>query len=80
MCVITTYGVHCLVAGFGVQVQSSRLCVQEEGCCALCNILLPGRIAACPAPDLQQTGTEALHTIGGSLELLVMGIEVPETC
>ena len=33
MCVITTYGVQCLVAG--CQVQDSRLCVQPEGCCMI---------------------------------------------
>ena len=42
----------------GGQVQSSRLCVQAEGCCTLCNIPLPGRIACCSAPDLQQPATK----------------------
>ena len=87
MCVITAYGVRCLVwwllevrcraAGyvFGMRdvarLQSSK-------------IPLPGRIACCPAPDPRQPATRALHAIGGnnthSLELLMMGIEVPETC
>ena len=41
MCVIIAYGVQCLVAGCRGQVQGSRLCVQEEGCCTTksCNIL-----------------------------------------
>jgi len=42
--------------------------------------------SGCPAPDLQQPTTKAPHIIGGnnthiySLELLMMGIEMPETC
>ena len=44
----------------GVQVQGSRLCVQEEGCCttASCNIPFPGRTPCCPAPDPQQLATK----------------------
>ena len=42
------------------------------------------RAAGRPPPDLQQPATKASHTIGGnntySLELLIMGTEVPETC
>jgi len=30
MCVVTAYGLQCLVTGFGGQVQSSWLSVQEE--------------------------------------------------
>ena len=52
--------------------------------CCSSNIPHPERIAGCPAPDLQQPATKASHTIGGNntyiLELLLMGIEVPETC
>jgi len=33
----------------GSQVQSSRLCVPQEGCCTLCNIPLPGCTVCCPA-------------------------------
>ena len=47
------------------------------------NIPHPERIADCPVPALQQPATKASHTIGGntySLEVLMMGIEVPETC
>ena len=33
MCVIAAYDVQCLVAGCRGQVQDSRLCVQEDGCC-----------------------------------------------
>ena len=44
----------------GGEVQSSRLCVQEEGCCMTesCNILLPRRIACCLAPDPRQPTTK----------------------
>jgi len=35
-----------------------RHCVQEEGCCIMCNIPLPGHIACCPAPDPQQPATK----------------------
>ena len=38
----------------GGQVQGSRLCVQEEGCCTLCSIPLSGRTACCPALDPRQ--------------------------
>jgi hypothetical protein len=52
------------------QVQGSRLCAQEEGCCTTksCNIPLPGHTACCPAPDPRQpaTSNQALHTIGGN--------------
>jgi hypothetical protein len=43
----------------GGQVQSSRLCVREEGCCTSCNTPLPGRIACCLplTPDNQQAST-----------------------
>ena len=30
---IAAYGVQCLAAGCRGQVQGSRVCVQEEGCC-----------------------------------------------
>ena len=67
----------------GVQVQGSRVCVQKEGCFSSYNPH-PGRLVCCPAPDLQQPATKASRTIGGnntySLEPLMMGIEVPETC
>ena len=49
VCVITAYGVQWLVAGCWVQVQGSRLCVRDEGCCSteLSNIPHPERIAGC---------------------------------
>ena len=34
MYAIAAYGVQCLVDGCRGQVQGSRLCVQEEGCCS----------------------------------------------
>ena len=58
----------------GGQVQGSRLCVRDEGSCS----------SSFPAPDRRPPATKALHTICGnnkySLELLMMGIWVPETC
>jgi hypothetical protein len=33
MCILAAYGVQCLVAGCRGQVQGSRVCIQEEGCC-----------------------------------------------
>ena len=41
-----------------VEVQDSRLCGQEEGCCTTCNIPLPGRIACFPAPHPRQPATK----------------------
>ena len=67
----------------GGQMQVSRLCVRNEGCCSR-NIPHPERIACCSVPDLRPPATKASHTIGGnktySLELLMMGVKVPETC
>ena len=40
-CFITAYGVLCLVDGCRVQMQDSRLCVQEEGCCTTAVVQLP---------------------------------------
>ena len=56
MCVITAYGVQCLAADCRGQVQVSRLCFRNEGCCS----------TGCPVPDLQQPATKASHTIGGN--------------
>ena len=69
MCVITAYGVQCFVAGCWGSVQDSGLCVRHEGCYTngqSCNIPHSGRIACCPALDLRQPATKALHTIGGN--------------
>ena len=33
MYAIAAYGVQCLTAGYRGQMQGSRVCVQEEGCC-----------------------------------------------
>ena len=49
----------------GGQVQNSRLCVRDEGCC-LSKIPHPESIAGCPATDLQQPATKASHTIGSN--------------
>jgi hypothetical protein len=60
----------------GGQMQGSRRHQQSY-------IPHPGSIACCPVPDLRQPATKASHTIGGNntynLELLMMGIEMPET-
>ena len=60
MCVIAAYGVQCLAAGCRGQVQGSRMCVQEEGCCTTqsCSIHLPGRTPCCSAPDPRQPITK----------------------
>jgi hypothetical protein len=56
MYAIAAYGVQCLAAGCRGQVQGSRVCVQEVGCCttASCSIPLPGRTPGRPAPDPRQ--------------------------
>ena len=59
MCVITAYGVQCLVAGcrgLGAEQQAvrpGRWMLHDS-----CNIPHPGRIACCPAPDPRQPATE----------------------
>jgi hypothetical protein len=52
----------------GVQVQGSRLCVRDEGCCSTesSNIPHPESIADCPASDLQQPTNKASRTIGSN--------------
>ena len=45
----------------GGQVQGSRLCGRDEGCCMTvqsCNIPLSGRTPCCPAPDSRQPVTK----------------------
>ena len=88
MCVITAYGVRslgcwllevwCMAADYAFVMRDVARLVES------CNIPHTERIAGCPPPDLQQPATKASHTIGGnntySLELLIMGTEVPETC
>ena len=78
--------VQCLVAGCrgsGCRQQAMR---PGRGMLrdSSCNIPLSGLTASCPAPDLPTTNNQALQTIGVnntySLELLMMGVEVPETC
>ena len=68
MCVITAYGVQCLVAGCrrsGAEQQAvspGRGILHDQSC----NIPNPGRIASCPAPDPPKTSNQALHTISGN--------------
>jgi hypothetical protein len=88
MCVITVYGVRCLVCWWSVRFRTvgyasgMRVVAQLQSS----NNPHPGHMTFCPAPDLRPQATKASHTMGGnnthirSLELLVMGIEVPETC
>ena len=38
MCVVTAYGVQCLVAGCRGSGAGSRLCVHEEGCCTTASV------------------------------------------
>ena len=113
MCVITAYGVQCLVAGCRRSGAEQQAVSPEEGYSTLCSIpLLDSQPAACTWPPTTSnqalhtalhvvqhpssgltarclhltptTSNQALHTIGGNntyiLELLMMGIEVPETC
>jgi hypothetical protein len=60
-------------------MQGNRLCVQAEGCSS-CLDAQPAALHL--TPDNQQPSTahhrRQIHTY--SLELLMMGIEVPETC
>ena len=68
MCVTAAYGVQCLVAGCresgaGQQaMRPGRWMLHDESY----NIPHPGRIACCPAPDLQQPATKASHNMGGN--------------
>ena len=70
MCVTTVYGVQCLGCW-----------LLEVRCRTTGHASRMRDVAAAPG---QQPATKALHTIGGnnthSLELLMMGIEVSETC
>jgi len=58
MCVITAMVCDALVAGCW------RSGTEQQAMSSY--IPLPGRIAGCPAPDLQQPATKASHTIGGN--------------
>ena len=68
-CIITAYGVRCLgcwllevryrAAGYAFEMRDVAWLESS-------NIPHPERIACCPAPDLQQPATTALHTIGGN--------------
>jgi hypothetical protein len=70
-------GVRCRAAG-----GASRK--REYGTTELCSIPLPGRTPCCPEPYPRQSAAKTahhrrqIHTY--SLELLMMGIDVPETC
>ena len=57
----------------GGQVQGSRLCFRDEGCCSTqsSNIPHPESIADCPASDLQQPTNKASRTIGSNNTLIV---------
>ena len=74
-----------LVVGGQVQTVGYAFVMRDVARLQSSNIPHPERIADCPAPDLQQQATKhctpqvaVTHTY--SLELLMMGIEVPETC
>ena len=49
MYAIAAYGVQCLAAGCRCQVQGSKVCVQEEGCCTT---------ESCNIPDPRQPATK----------------------
>ena len=61
LCVITAYGVQCLVAGCRSQIQGSSRAARRQSC----SIPLPGRIACC-LHLTPTTSNQALHTIGGN--------------
>ena len=73
-----------LVTARGMEHFGCRLCVRVEGCCSLSNIPPPGRIAYSPIPDHRPATNKVFHATccnqHYSLELLKMGIIVPETC
>jgi hypothetical protein len=80
MYAFAAYGVQCLFVGCRDQVQGGRVCVQEGGCAAF--LFLDSHPATLHL--IPTASNQALHTIGGkhtySLEHLMTGIEVPETC
>ena len=81
MCVITAYGVQCLFAGCRGQMQGSRVASRKRDAAA--SLFLDAHPAALHlTPHKQQSNTahhrRQIHTY--NIELLMMGIEVPETC
>ena len=86
MCVIIAYGVQCLDCWLSeVRCRAAGYASKKRDVARLqsSNTPHPERITGCPAPDLRQPATKASNNIGGnntqSLELLMMGIDVPET-
>jgi len=69
---ITTYAVRFLISGFWISVRAAVYNLQ------------PGHLSSLPAPNFQPTATQESDGICGnqhySRELLMMGIELPETC
>ena len=53
-----------LVVGGQVQAAGYAFGMRDVTCLQSSNIPHSGRIAGCPAPDLQQPATKASHTIG----------------
>ena len=62
-------------------IKSSRVCVRFAGCC---NILQTGHITLSSTPDQQlanhSTKYHRQQPLYNTLELLMVGIVVPETC
>ena len=66
MCVITVYGMQCLFAGCRTSGAGQKAMRPECGMLHMCKIPHSGRLAGCPASDLRQPATTALHTTGGN--------------
>jgi hypothetical protein len=75
----------CWLSGFSCRTAGYASRKRDVARLQSCNIPLSGRTPCCPAPDPRQTAAEhgtlwAANTHTFSLEFLMMGIEVPETC
>jgi hypothetical protein len=68
MCVITAYGVQCLVVGCRESGAGSRLWVQEEWCCTTSVVQQHSSwtLSLLPFTWPPTTSNQALHTIGGN--------------
>ena len=82
--VVAACGIWC--CGFQVAglVWSWGLCIRFAGCCSILSILQTGHITLNSTPDQQlenhSTKYHRQQPLYNTLELLMMGIVVPETC
>ena len=59
MCVVTAYGVQCLVAGCrGSGAEQQAVSPGRGMLYESCSVPLPAHIACCPAPDTRQPATK----------------------